>query len=179
MSDLFRWSYERHFTSQEQYTFCHDAILEAVQCGNTQIYAHDLRITLARMDDASKDSKVTRFESEFKVSHLSPVFTSSDDINVWIFLIARSSWPSKCRWWELRKYFVVISVRSYDVFFFSFISQTLNKVSPVYIKASYSVATYPENKEKNRSPEILARKFLLTVMTNWRVVQPFARWSCV
>lgn len=78
-----RWSYERHlFTSQEQYTFCHDAILEAVQCGNTQIYAHDLRISLARMDDASKDSKVTRFESEFKVSHFRPVFTSSDDVNV-------------------------------------------------------------------------------------------------
>ena len=63
----------------------------------------------------------------------------------------------------MRKYFVVVSVRSHDVFF-AFISQTLNKVSPVYNKASYSVALYPENKEKNRSPEILARKFLLTVI---------------
>lgn len=54
---------------QEQYTFCHDAILESVQCGNTQIYAHDLRITLARMVEVDKESKVTRFESEFKVSN--------------------------------------------------------------------------------------------------------------
>ena len=52
------------------------------------------------------------------------------------------------------------------MFFFSFNSQTLNKVSPVYNKAIYLVASYPENKEKNRTPEILARKFLLTVMTN-------------
>ena len=50
------------------------------------------------------------------------------------------------------------------MFFFSFISQTLNKVSPVYNKASYLVSSYPENKEKNRTPEILARKFLLTVI---------------
>ena len=62
----------------------------------------------------------------------------------------------------------MVSVRSYDVFFFSFISQTLNKVSPVYNKASYSVASYPENKEKNRSSEILARKFLLTVIGRLR-----------
>ena len=57
----------------------------------------------------------------------------------------------------------MVSVRSHDVFF-AFISQTLNKVSPVYNKASYSVASYPENKEKNRNPEILARKFLLPVI---------------
>ena len=55
---------------QEQYTFCHDAILEAVQCGNTQIYAHDLRIALARMDDVTKENKVSRFEAEFKVRKL-------------------------------------------------------------------------------------------------------------
>ena len=67
----------------------------------------------------------------------------------------------------MRKYFVVVSVRSHDVFF-AFISQTLNKVSPVYNKASYSVASYPENKEKNRTPEILARRFLLTVMGSLR-----------
>ena len=54
------------------------------------------------------------------------------------------------------------------MFFFSFISQTLNKVSPVYNKASYLVASYPENKEKNRTPEILARKFLLTVIRSLR-----------
>ena len=40
-----------------------------MQCGNTQIYAHDLRITLARMNEIGKESKVTRFESEFKVSN--------------------------------------------------------------------------------------------------------------
>lgn len=52
---------------QEQYTFCHDAILEAIQCGNTQILAHDLRIALCKMEAYDKDSKMTRFEKEFKV----------------------------------------------------------------------------------------------------------------
>lgn len=94
--------------TEEQYTFCHDAILEAVQCGNTQIYAHDLRITLARMDNVAKEDKVSRFESEFK---------------------------------------------------------TLNKVSPVLHKGSYFVASYPENKEKNRSPDILAPDFYRVVLT--------------
>jgi netrin-G3 ligand len=52
---------------QEQYTFCHDAILESIQCGNTQILAHDLRIALSKMDNVDKDLKMTQFEAEFKV----------------------------------------------------------------------------------------------------------------
>ncbi|KAL9973643.1 hypothetical protein ACROYT_G020124 [Oculina patagonica] len=94
--------------TEEQYTFCHDAILESVQCGNTQIYAHDLRITLSRMSDVAKDAKVTRFESEFK---------------------------------------------------------TLNKVSPVLHKGHCVVASYPENKEKNRSQEILAPDCYRVILT--------------
>lgn len=94
--------------TEEQYTFCHDGILESVQCGNTQIYAHDLRITLARMNEIGKESKVTRFESEFK---------------------------------------------------------TLNKVSPVLHKGHCVVASYPENKEKNRSQEILASDCYRVVLT--------------
>ncbi|XP_020617545.1 receptor-type tyrosine-protein phosphatase kappa-like isoform X1 [Orbicella faveolata] len=94
--------------TEEQYTFCHDAILESVQCGNTQIYAHDLRITLARMNEGNKESKVTRFESEFK---------------------------------------------------------TLNKVSPVLHKGHCIVASYPENKEKNRSQEILAPDCYRVILT--------------
>ncbi|XP_022804800.1 receptor-type tyrosine-protein phosphatase epsilon-like isoform X2 [Stylophora pistillata] len=94
--------------TEEQYTFCHDAILEALQCGNTQIYAHDLRITLARMNDVDPETKMTRFESEFK---------------------------------------------------------RLNKVSPVLHKGHCIVASYPENKEKNRSAEILAPDCYRVVLT--------------
>ncbi|XP_068673675.1 receptor-type tyrosine-protein phosphatase S-like isoform X2 [Montipora foliosa] len=86
--------------TEGQYAFCHDAVLEAVQCGNTQIYAHSLRVTLDRMDVVSQENKVSRFETEFK---------------------------------------------------------TLNKVSPVLKKECYLVASDPENKEKNRSQDILAR----------------------
>ncbi|XP_068703641.1 receptor-type tyrosine-protein phosphatase F-like isoform X3 [Montipora foliosa] len=94
--------------TEGQYTFCHDAVLEALQCGNTQIYAHDLRITLARMDVVGQENKVSRFEAEFKI---------------------------------------------------------LNKVSPVLSKGCYLVASYPENKEKNRSQDILAPDFSRVVLT--------------
>ncbi|XP_068717060.1 receptor-type tyrosine-protein phosphatase alpha-like [Montipora capricornis] len=94
--------------TEGQYAFCHDAVLEAVQCGNTQIYAHSLRVTLDRMDVVSQENKVSRFETEFK---------------------------------------------------------TLNKVSPVLKKECYLVASYPENKEKNRSPDILAPDFSRVVLT--------------
>ncbi|KAK3696715.1 hypothetical protein QZH41_013070, partial [Actinostola sp. cb2023] len=60
--------------TEEQYTFCHDAILESIQCGNTQILAHDLRIALSKMEVSDKDHKVTRFEKEFKtLNKVSPV----------------------------------------------------------------------------------------------------------
>ena len=39
-----------------------------------------------------------------------------------------------------------------------YLFQTLNKVSPVLHKGHCVVASYPENKEKNRSQEILACK---------------------
>ncbi|EDO34233.1 predicted protein [Nematostella vectensis] len=94
--------------TEEQYTFCHDAVLEAIQCGNTQILAHDLRITLSRMEDVDKELKMTRFDSEFK---------------------------------------------------------TLNKVSPILPKACYIVASYPENKDKNRYSDILASDFSRVVLT--------------
>ncbi|XP_044176026.1 receptor-type tyrosine-protein phosphatase S-like [Acropora millepora] len=94
--------------TEGQYTFCHDAILESLQCGNTQIYAHDLRITLARMDEVNKNDNMTPFDAQFK---------------------------------------------------------TLNKVSPTLNKGCYLVASFAENKVKNRSQDVLAPDFSRVVLT--------------
>ena len=37
------------YTIQEQFTFIHDAILESVTCGDTQIAATNLRVNIAKM----------------------------------------------------------------------------------------------------------------------------------
>lgn len=52
---------------QEQYVFCHDALLESILCGNTQISAHNLRIEMNKLREKDPASKMTGFEAQFKV----------------------------------------------------------------------------------------------------------------
>lgn len=52
----------------------------------------------------------------------------------------------------------VFSLLSFRNCFISCLFQRLNKVSPVLHKGHCTVASYPENREKNRSPDILARE---------------------
>lgn len=48
--------------------FCHDALLESVLCGNTQMAAHNLRIEINRLRQTNATTKMTGFETEFKVN---------------------------------------------------------------------------------------------------------------
>ena len=52
---------------QEQYIFIHDAILEAITCGDTQISACDLRTNIQKLSNSDPETNVTGFESQFKV----------------------------------------------------------------------------------------------------------------
>ena len=54
---------------QEQYVFIHDAILEAVTCGDTQIESSDLRPKLNKMQKKNQSGK-TELELQFTVSPL-------------------------------------------------------------------------------------------------------------
>ena len=56
---------------QEQYVFIHDAILEAVTCGDTQISASDLRRNIQKLSRRDQETRSTGFESQFKASHQS------------------------------------------------------------------------------------------------------------
>ena len=56
-------------TKQEQYIFIHDAILESLTCGNTEIDAGNLRTSLdklLRMDQSGR----TEMDHQFAVSTL-------------------------------------------------------------------------------------------------------------
>ena len=53
---------------QDQYVFIHDAILEAVTCGDTQIESSDLRAKLYQMQKNQSDK--TELELQFTVSPL-------------------------------------------------------------------------------------------------------------
>ena len=53
---------------QEQYIFIHDAILESVTCGDTQIMASDLRDALEKIQ-MDPQSGATGLVSQFQVKH--------------------------------------------------------------------------------------------------------------
>ena len=55
-------------TLQEQLIFLHDAILESVTCGNTQISASDLRAVIRKYGKVDPSTGVTHFQSQFNVS---------------------------------------------------------------------------------------------------------------
>ena len=52
---------------QEQYTFIHDAILESITCGNTQVNAADLQRAVIQLKQRDPHTKLTGYEQQFKV----------------------------------------------------------------------------------------------------------------
>ena len=52
---------------QEQYVFLHQAVMEALTCGNTEIAPQDLRIAMRKLATVHKSSQRTGFAQEFKV----------------------------------------------------------------------------------------------------------------
>ncbi|XP_076814846.1 receptor-type tyrosine-protein phosphatase F-like isoform X2 [Clavelina lepadiformis] len=59
---------ERNYMVQteDQYIFIHDALLEAINCGNTELSAHNLFNHLHKLTSPEGDSPVTGMEMEFK-----------------------------------------------------------------------------------------------------------------
>ena len=52
---------------QEQYIFIHDAILESVICGETEIPSANLRKALEEMNQTDPKENITTLEKQFKV----------------------------------------------------------------------------------------------------------------
>ena len=48
--------------------FIHDAILETVMCGDTQVDAADLRVTLMKMEKTDSNTQKTILQRQFEVN---------------------------------------------------------------------------------------------------------------
>ena len=62
---------------QHQFIFIHDAILESVTCGDTQISATNLRTRIAKMNRNDSKNQPHGFQYQFKVCMIRVVITSN------------------------------------------------------------------------------------------------------
>ena len=62
---------------QEQFTFIHDAILESVTCGDTQITATNLRINVAKLKKKDNQNDARGFQYQFKVLKMGTLWCQS------------------------------------------------------------------------------------------------------
>lgn len=66
--------------TEDQYVFIHDALLEAVTCGNTEVPARNLYSYIQRLTQIEPGENVTGMELEFKVRTLRTVKLTSADL---------------------------------------------------------------------------------------------------
>ena len=59
---------------QDQFMFIHDAILESVTCGDTQIAATNLRMSIAKMKKKDNQNEPHGFRNQFKVTYIGAVW---------------------------------------------------------------------------------------------------------
>ena len=53
--------------TQDQYVFIHDAVLESLTCGDTQILASELSSAIKKLKEKNKETGRTGFETQFHV----------------------------------------------------------------------------------------------------------------
>ena len=75
-----RYLFSHYDHQQDQYIFIHDAILESVTCGDTQINAGNLRATLDKLLKMDQSGR-TEMDNQFAVSTLVVQIDSSHHIN--------------------------------------------------------------------------------------------------
>ena len=56
-----------YYTLQDQYVFIHDAVLESLTCGNTQIPASGLTNAIEKLKEKDSETGRTGFETQFHV----------------------------------------------------------------------------------------------------------------
>ena len=54
---------------QRQYIFIHDAMLEVIKMGNTEVSSQSLRRTLKQLQAQDPQTETSRLEEEYLVSH--------------------------------------------------------------------------------------------------------------
>ena len=56
--------------TQDQYVFIHDAVLESLTCGDTQIPASGLSGAIKKLKEKNSETGRTGFETQFYVRHI-------------------------------------------------------------------------------------------------------------
>ena len=64
-------SYGQFLCVQEQYIFLHDAVLESVTCGDTEISSANLRATVRKLNKINPADNTTVLQTQFKVQSVS------------------------------------------------------------------------------------------------------------
>ena len=57
-------------TTQDQYVFIHDPVLESLTCGDTQILASGLSSAIKKLKEEDRVTGRTGFETQFHVIHI-------------------------------------------------------------------------------------------------------------
>lgn len=91
--------------TEDQYSFIHDALLEAVACGNTEVAARSLYSYIQKLAQVESGEHVTGMELEFKVLNaLMNILATScmhckwlGSLFVVLILLWRKNWLKKCR----------------------------------------------------------------------------------
>ena len=69
---------------QEQYIFIHDAILESVTCGDTQIETNNLRVAMHKLKERSQ-SGGNGYNDQFSVSYMQTQCISPHLLYHWMY----------------------------------------------------------------------------------------------
>ena len=64
---------------QEQYAFIHDALCDYLTCGDTSIPAYQLRGEMEEMEKVDNNTRISGFESQFKVQNANSCGCSCTD----------------------------------------------------------------------------------------------------
>ena len=70
---------------KDQYAFIHDAVLETLICGDTQIPASDLRRSIDRLKNAEKSlDRKSGFDRQFQVNNIDSQMYNSHNYTLFI-----------------------------------------------------------------------------------------------
>lgn len=79
--------------TEDQYIFIHDSLLEAVQCGNTEVPARNLTAHIQKLTAPEPGETVTGMELEFKVMSL-PSAVSDNNIQALKIYYGKIIWKA-------------------------------------------------------------------------------------
>lgn len=86
--------------------FIHDAVLESIMCGNTQIPADDFRTTFEALKQTRPDTDESGFQAQFNVRHLYS----------WAVYMDTNLRRNRCTYWHLQQENTIAIIPQHIIF---------------------------------------------------------------